>query len=79
MSPTTKASAELLAWLKGERDFWASAAQEDEVNTFMRLGAISRRDQLDMLLQRLPRELAAVEEEAALERDRLDAILDSVA
>jgi hypothetical protein len=77
--PTTKAAQSTLAWLKAERDFWAATADEDELNSFVRHGAISRRDQLDMLLQRMPAELAAVEDEAASEDARVDALLDLVA
>ena len=67
-TPTTQAAARTLDWLKAERDFWAHTADEDELNSFARHGAISRRDQLDMLLQRMPAELAAVEAEAGEDR-----------
>lgn len=80
--PSTKAAAALLAWLRGERQFWADTAEDDTLNTFMRHAAVDRRDQLDMLLQRMPRELVAVEQEmgmrVAREVSRLDALLDSV-
>lgn len=74
--PTTQAAARTLDWLASERTFWAEAADDDTLNTFVRHGATSRRDQLDMLLQRMPAELAAVEAEAGEDRavsDWLDA------
>lgn len=66
--PTTQAAARTLDWLRTERDFWAETADADEVNTHLRYAAVARRDQLDMLLQRMPAELAAVEAEAGEDR-----------
>lgn len=73
----TPASGRILAWLRSERDFWHGMANEDELNTFTRHGAISRRDQLDMILQRLPRELDMVEAETVLEASGVAEWLES--
>lgn len=78
----TPAATRLLAWLARERAFWAEAAEDPDANQFLRHGAVSRRDQLDMLLQRMPRELEAVEREAArltiADVERLDSIIEGV-
>jgi hypothetical protein len=78
-TPRTRAASDLLEWLRSERRFWQEAAHADEVNTFVRHGAISRRDQLDMLLMRLPRELVRIEDEADAEAERLTSAVESVA
>lgn len=59
----TAAAAALLARLRADRDFWHRRAAE-AYSDAGRVAAAARRDQLDALLQQLPRELEAVEAEA---------------
>ncbi len=77
------AASDLLEWLRDERRRWAEQADEDEQNTFVRLAATSRRDQLGTVLTRLERDLPVIEAEA-VEADRAEALrlaglLDTVA
>lgn len=76
-------ASDLLEWLRDERRRWAEQADEDEQNTFVRLAATSRRDQLGTVLTRLERDLPVIEAEA-VEADRAEALrlaglLDTVA
>ena len=61
---TTRAATETLAWLRSERDFWHARANDDDLHTYHRQAAIARRDQLDMIMQRIPRMLRDIEAEA---------------
>jgi DNA-binding transcriptional LysR family regulator len=64
---------DLLEWLRDERRCWAEQADEDEQNTFVRLVAQARRDQLATVLARLERDLPVIESEA-VEADRAEAL-----
>ncbi len=76
------AASDLLEWLRDERRRWAEQADEDEQNTFVRLVATSRRDQLATVLARLERDLPAIESEAVeaaiAETDRLASVIEGV-
>ncbi len=76
------AASDLLEWLRDERRRWAEQADEDEQNTFVRLAATSRRDQLATVLARLERDLPVIEAEAVeaavAESDRLASVIDGV-
>jgi inorganic triphosphatase YgiF len=67
------AARDLLEWLRDERRRWAEQADEDEQNTFARLVAQARRDQLATVLARLERDLPVIESEA-VEADRAEAL-----
>lgn len=67
------AASDLLEWLRDERRRWAEQADEDEQNTFVRLVAQARRDQLATVLARLERDLPSIEAEA-VEADRVEAL-----
>lgn len=67
------AARDLLEWLRDERRRWAEQADEDEQNTFARLVAQARRDQLATVLARLERDLPVIEAEA-VEADRVEAL-----
>lgn len=67
------AARDLLEWLRDERRRWAEQADEDEQNTFVRLVAQARRDQLATVLARLERDLPVIESEA-VEADRVEAL-----
>ena len=67
------AASDLLEWLRDERRRWAEQADEDEQNTFVRLVAQARRDQLATVLARLERDLPVIESEA-VEADRVEAL-----
>jgi hypothetical protein len=66
-------ASDLLEWLRDERRCWAEQADEDEQNTFVRLVAQARRDQLATVLARLERDLPVIESEA-VEADRAEAL-----
>lgn len=66
-------ASDLLEWLRDERRRWAEQADEDEQNTFVRLVAQARRDQLATVLARLERDLPSIEAEA-VEADRVEAL-----
>lgn len=66
-------ASDLLEWLRDERRRWAEQADEDEQNTFVRLVAQARRDQLATVLARLERDLPVIEAEA-VEADRVEAL-----
>lgn len=66
-------ASDLLEWLRDERRRWAEQADEDEQNTFVRLVAQARRDQLATVLARLERDLPVIESEA-VEADRAEAL-----
>ena len=66
-------ASDLLEWLRDERRRWAEQADEDEQNTFVRLVAQARRDQLATVLARLERDLPVIEAEA-VEADRAEAL-----
>jgi hypothetical protein len=63
----TPSATALLERLRSDRQHWQRWAVEDDVSTHTRYQAMARRDLLDALLQTLPRDLEAIEEEAAQE------------
>ena len=69
LTPTTGTGRGIITDLEGEAGRWAAEAAEDELDTFTRLAAISRRDKLRDILRWLPAEIAEVELEAV----RMDA------
>lgn len=75
-------ASDLLEWLRDERRCWAEQADEDEQNTFVRLVAQARRDQLATVLARLERDLPVIESEAVeaaiAETDRLADVIEGV-
>ena len=75
-------ASDLLEWLRDERRRWAEQADEDEQNTFVRLVAQARRDQLATVLARLERDLPVIESEAVeaaiAETDRLADVIEGV-
>jgi hypothetical protein len=60
----------------GGRSVTQRWAVEDDVSTHTRYQAMARRDLLDALLQQLPRDLEAVEEEAVEQAANTSAWLD---
>jgi hypothetical protein len=72
----TPAATALLERLKADRQHWQRWAVEDDVSTHTRYQAMARRDLLDALLQQLPRDLEAVEEEAVEQAANTSAWLD---
>ena len=64
LTPTTGTGRGIITDLEGEAGRWAAEASGDEMNTFTRIAAISRRDKLRDLLRWLPAEIAEVELEA---------------
>jgi hypothetical protein len=71
----TPTAAALLARIRADRRFWDDMTQGEQT-THTRYQAIARRDLLDNLLQSLPRDLEAVEEEAAQEERGVASWLD---
>ena len=75
----TPASAALLARLRKDRAQWHAWATEDETTTPTRYMAQARRDLLDALLQTLPADLEAIEQEAVdgadAEAEQLERVL----
>lgn len=75
MNDLTPEARRLIEWLRGERRFWNEQAHEDEVNTFVRHGAISRRDQLDTVIAKVESALPEVERQAIAIEARTDDLL----
>jgi len=75
----TPASVALLFRIRKDRDMWHSWATEGETTTPTRYMAAARRDLLDNLLQTLPADLEAIEQEAIdgadAEAEKLEKVL----
>jgi hypothetical protein len=71
----TPAARRLLDWVREERRLWNAQANEDDLNTFVRYGAMSRRDQLDTVLRRLEHDLPDVECQAIAAAEATDELL----
>lgn len=74
--PTTPAARALLRWATDEAAYWDGVATDpDPLNSLLRKGAESRRDQLDAVVARLRTALPEVEREAVAIAERTDELM----